>query len=1493
MYGPAKFALFCGSRLKSKRCARLTSGMELHLAWLVPRSFLANSKAPEQPPSCEVSTQVAAWAACTRIKSLFLLLRHIMVVSPLNVPKRRVIDSKTARQFRDLRAEAMGEFYISGVQNSFDQATTLNSVAAGTVAGAIGWVEIISRTDNSSNLQISVIAWQHVTLRGACFPRKDPATGCNPKHFKFSYTFSLGQFRLSQVCGVLTANQGRSVSDLGDLPFPPLKHSGAAPYSPRFTLIGSQDLEHRRPRHDGQHPMKYKIDCRKPDRFCRQTSSFGLEIILILRRVVRHDAQNVQPRKLKLYCKLSPQWTGFKYGTRRGFLRFQAGLSLRAVHRRQKWLYFANRRSQLRNSLPLPYTCLGNAVQGRAWACKYRDVCVCVWGGGGVQIQRDAAFSIDLINPNAMWMTRRLNEIVKETGDGQENPQPVGNVRHVLHALAGRNSHTARLSAQANRSTLTHSGHIVYIAQVLMIFVPYCKLRSSITNEQEFTNFAKRFPFMLNFNTLQACQQFPPAYWRRVCPRIPIGPVWKGTVSQYRHLANNQKVDYANAIGHWSLAFAGQKKASAAEPTTIIQEHGGRKYPWTCGPDEPGSRLVVAWDAVIHVAPEPEDKRGRGRAYVTQWRLVAAQPANLRVHGGPEVSDVNTSLNLLQYWEPIQKIQKSGDTVWLCSSESISSTFRIKSHYSIAKGSKRMLQIVYGWKEHLKSKPVIPIKPHMIERSGAGNVKYKHQGVRERQHRRYHAKQTARVPNTARTLVFLLRSRHSDTDDNNTHFVYQLGSPLVDDRPIMNAVKYTVVFSVIWTNKTMVCSNTDTNRTNYLAVVDICVSLLIRLTCRGFLLLLGRRGALYQKDSPFSPRSLGRPGMQPFFAVMSGGVRPCYSHPHTATMPPDRREIQKDREREKKMCTKRNAHLRNGRAGKAFNQIVTFYLRQPHERPSTSEELSGQLRRRSEVSERGKCGGVYDATTILDCLGKLISTFDGKFDSVRENRSWPGERAGVGCSSSPQGYGRAGIPQDVTRTGIAEPPLPQHGTHRGIVGDNTKISTLSLRSRWTIHDPGLEYRRGNERYCGGLESAPPLPGKSTTLHGRPTPSPTRNDRYSSRRPEICPWIYPERGASLWIPGVAVAPRLELEHAKLIQINETKEILPREPKWPTPNPRNWIQNPSDGIAYLNSKPSRRIGTRFGRDALQPLQTARESDTPRFPIIQGHRRVALLVTTKYGSKLWTELTPKKLRRRKDKTPSAEKAKLIPTPELFCVFEAEEHGSDMGDTATIIQCAIATKRKALDRRAVPFSGDTIDLLVEGLHSSIKRRILDPWLPKWPPAVAGNFLLAAKIDAVDVFAIRKRRREKIPLPPPLNKETTSCLQPVGPRSSVGILACDPLEQTTDECWTAPQTRSPHMRHARDEPPLQIRVSSPGSGMFIVSRFQAFTFRRRRVTISGLPRRVPVYTLPRYSSGTCNQSLTRSLFHKQKRTVRIINDRRKSDSCRPLFQSPEILTFT
>ncbi|KAJ8879964.1 hypothetical protein PR048_020585 [Dryococelus australis] len=100
-------------------------------------------------------------------------------------------------------------------------------------------------------------------------------------------------------------------------------------------------------------------------------------------------------------------------------------------------------------------------------------------------------------------------------------------------------------------------------------------------------------------------------------------------------------------------------------------------------------------------------------------------------------------------------------------------------------------EIVYGWEEHLKSNPVIPIKTP-------------YDRVKRCQERKINIRASERV----------------NVDDIRLG-QYQFGSPLVDDRPIVNAVKYWVVSGVAWTNRTMVSSNTDTNITGVLAVVDI------------------------------------------------------------------------------------------------------------------------------------------------------------------------------------------------------------------------------------------------------------------------------------------------------------------------------------------------------------------------------------------------------------------------------------------------------------------------------------------------------------------------------------------------------------------------------------------------------------------------------------------------------------------------------------------------
>ncbi|KAJ8871620.1 hypothetical protein PR048_027947 [Dryococelus australis] len=76
-----------------------------------------------------------------------------------------------------------------------------------------------------------------------------------------------------------------------------------------------------------------------------------------------------------------------------------------------------------------------------------------------------------------------------------------------------------------------------------------------------------------------------------------------------------------------------------------------------------------------------------------------------------------------------------------------------------------------------------------------------------------------------------LKSSHRHAGWRNYTLLKEL-TILVDDRPIMDAVKYRTVSGVVWTNTRMMSSNTDTNRTGVLVVVDIGDSLLMCLKCQ-------------------------------------------------------------------------------------------------------------------------------------------------------------------------------------------------------------------------------------------------------------------------------------------------------------------------------------------------------------------------------------------------------------------------------------------------------------------------------------------------------------------------------------------------------------------------------------------------------------------------------------------------------------------------------------
>ncbi|KAJ8893832.1 hypothetical protein PR048_006433 [Dryococelus australis] len=87
-------------------------------------------------------------------------------------------------------------------------------------------------TAANHEMQFHVVTpWAAVAERLACSP-SPRRTG-----------LSLAGSRRTSACGNRAGRCRWPAGFLGDLPFPPLFHSGVAPYTPHFTLDGSQDLD--------------------------------------------------------------------------------------------------------------------------------------------------------------------------------------------------------------------------------------------------------------------------------------------------------------------------------------------------------------------------------------------------------------------------------------------------------------------------------------------------------------------------------------------------------------------------------------------------------------------------------------------------------------------------------------------------------------------------------------------------------------------------------------------------------------------------------------------------------------------------------------------------------------------------------------------------------------------------------------------------------------------------------------------------------------------------------------------------------------------------------------------------------------------------------------------------------------------------------------------------------------------------------------------------
>ncbi|KAJ8880459.1 hypothetical protein PR048_016929 [Dryococelus australis] len=216
----------------------------------------------------------------------------------------------------------------------------------------------------------------------------------------------------------------------------------------------------RRARHDGQQPVKYKIDRRKPDRLCRPTSNFGLEIISILRRVVRHDAQN--PRRNN--ARHDKNSSHDKHDSTQQFTR--------AIGRVDFFGFILEGAQELSYTVKIMGKLPGKCKRfGRLLTAKSSE-----------------PMRVIYVN-----MERRRNEGAGEVGNPQENPPTNGIVRHDLHlrksarfALVG-GERANRLATVApwvvENSNSGYIHHLIHLPQAEQVYVMLINLCLVLVNE--------------------------------------------------------------------------------------------------------------------------------------------------------------------------------------------------------------------------------------------------------------------------------------------------------------------------------------------------------------------------------------------------------------------------------------------------------------------------------------------------------------------------------------------------------------------------------------------------------------------------------------------------------------------------------------------------------------------------------------------------------------------------------------------------------------------------------------------------------------------------------------------------------------------------------------------------------------------------------------------------------------------------------------------------
>ncbi|KAJ8878611.1 hypothetical protein PR048_019192 [Dryococelus australis] len=124
------------------------------------------------------------------------------------------------------------------------------------------------------------------------------------------------------------------------------------------------------------------------------------------------------------------------------------------------------------------------------------------------------------------------------------------------------------------------------------------------------------------------------------------------------------------------------------------------------------SRACFSYQTAVASGAMKYNCRGFPLLFMVEYHVIIRRAVGIGLRRPPAPDQL--------YWRVVEKCTRNWYLHCSCLTEWIGEEIRTDRNNGVLRADE---EIVYGWKEHLKSNPVIPIKPHMIGRSGAGNVK--------------------------------------------------------------------------------------------------------------------------------------------------------------------------------------------------------------------------------------------------------------------------------------------------------------------------------------------------------------------------------------------------------------------------------------------------------------------------------------------------------------------------------------------------------------------------------------------------------------------------------------------------------------------------------------------------------------------------------------------------------------------------------------------------